>query len=113
MLEGIDSAILNAKGFGGNNASAPVFAPHIAQRMLGKRHGTKMMNAWHERNQQVRERAAEYDAAACSGDLKVIYKFDHNVMGGADLDLAKHAIAVPGFGHPINLEFESPFSEWI
>lgn len=111
--EGIDSAILNAKGFGGNNASAPVFGPHIAQRMLNKHHGVKAMSAWRERNEAVRERADQYDATACSADLKMIYKFDHNVLGGADLDLAKHAIAVPGFGQSINLEFESPFSEWI
>lgn len=111
--EGIDSAILNAKGFGGNNASAPVFGPHIAQRMLNKHHGAKVMNSWRERNEAAHERAAAYDAAASGGDLKAIYKFDHNVLSAADLDLAKHAIAVPGFGQPINLEFESPFSEWI
>jgi acetoacetyl-[acyl-carrier protein] synthase len=111
--DGIDSAILNAKGFGGNNASAPVFGPHIAQRMLGKRHGAKALNAWHERNETVRERAKRYDTAACNADLKVIYKFDHNVLGSDNLELSKQAIAVPGFGQPINLEFESPFSEWI
>ncbi|HEY3700407.1 MAG TPA: beta-ketoacyl synthase, partial [Spongiibacteraceae bacterium] len=111
--EGIDSAILNAKGFGGNNASAPVFGPHIAQRMLNKYHGAKVMSGWRERNEAVHQRAAAYDAAATGGDLKTIYKFDHNVLSAADLDLAKHAIAVPGFGQPINLEFESPFSEWI
>jgi acetoacetyl-[acyl-carrier protein] synthase len=112
-LEGMDSAILNAKGFGGNNASAPVFGPHIVQRMLNKHHGAKAMHGWRERNEVVHERASNYDAAACSGDLKMIYKFDHNVLGGGDLALARHAIAVPGFGQPINLEFESPFSEWI
>lgn len=111
--EGIDSAILNAKGFGGNNASAPVFGPHIAQRMLNKHHGAKAMSAWRERNESVRERAQQYDTAACNADLKMIYKFDHNVMGAAHLELSKHAIGVPGFGQPINLEFESPFSEWI
>ena len=111
--EGIDSAVLNAKGFGGNNASAPVLAPHIAQRMLAKHHGAKVMHAWRERNEAVRERAAHYDDAACNADLKAIYKFDHNVLGGDQLGLSGRDIAVPGFGQPINLEFESPFSEWI
>ncbi len=111
--EGIDSAILNAKGFGGNNASAPVLSPHVVQRMLGKRHGAKAMSAWHERNHAVRERSAQYDAAACSGDLKTIYKFDHNVLSASELGLSKSAIAIPGFGQPIDLEFVSPFREWI
>ncbi len=110
---GIDSAILNAKGFGGNNASAPVFSPHIVQRMLNKRHGAKAMSGWQQRNEAVRERAAQYDAAACSGDLKTIYKFDHHVLSADQLNLSGDSITVPGFGHSINLEFESPFRDWI
>ncbi len=112
-VEGIDSAILNAKGFGGNNASAPVFAPHIALKMLAKHHGAAAISAWRKRNEGVREKAAQYDATASSGDLKAIYKFDHNVMGGDELDLSKHAIAVPGFGHPVDLDLATPYSDWI
>lgn len=111
--EGIDSAILNAKGFGGNNASAPIFAPHIALKMLTKRHGEGTMKTWRQRNEAVLEQAAQYDAAASRGELKMIYKFDHNVMGGDALDLSKHAIAVPGFGQPVDLDLETPFSDWI
>jgi acetoacetyl-[acyl-carrier protein] synthase len=109
----IDTAVLNAKGFGGNNASAPVFGPHIALRMLEKRHGTAALSAYRRRNEAVLEQAARYDAAACEGQLQPIYKFDHNVMGGADLDLSKRAIGIPGFGHPVALDFDSPFSEWV
>lgn len=109
----IDTAILNAKGFGGNNASAPVFAPHVAMRMLHKRHGEQAMAAWRARNDGVREQAERYDEAACSGQLQPIYKFDHNVMSGADLDCSRRAIAVPGFGQPVDLDFESPFRDWV
>jgi acetoacetyl-[acyl-carrier protein] synthase len=112
-IEGIDSAILNAKGFGGNNASAPVFGPHIALRMLTKQRGEKAMNAWRDRNEAVREQAQHYDDAACAGDIKTIYKFDHGVLSADDLDLSKHAIAVPGFGKPVSLDLESPFSDWL
>jgi len=108
----IDTAILNAKGFGGNNASAALFAPHVALRMLRKHHGAQALAAWEKRNEAVRERAARYDADACEGVLQPIYKFDHNVMGGDDLDCSTRAIAVPGFGQPINLDLESPFSDW-
>lgn len=111
--DGIDSAVLNAKGFGGNNASAPIFAPHIALKMLTKRHGESAVKGWRQRNEAVLEQAAQYDAAASRGELKMIYKFDHNVMGGDALDLSKHAIAVPGFGQPVDLDLETPFSDWI
>jgi len=108
----VDAAILNAKGFGGNNASAAVLAPHVALRMLEKRHGAAAMRAWQDRNEAVREQAAHYDAAACEGPLQPIYKFDHNVMGGDDLDYSARAIAVPGFGQPVDLDFDSPFRDW-
>ncbi|HSB96155.1 MAG TPA: beta-ketoacyl synthase [Spongiibacteraceae bacterium] len=110
--EGIDVAILNSKGFGGNNASAPLLAPHIAQRLLQKHHGEKALSAYRKRNEAVREQAAAYDAAACTGDFRTIYKFDHNVLNGEQLDCSAHAIAVPGFGRPIDLDFESRYKDW-
>src|SRR5690606_37365379 len=109
----LDVAILNAKGFGGNNASATVLAPHVALRMLEKRHGARAMGAWRERNEAVNAPAAAYDDVACAGKLQPIYKFDHNVMGGDDLDLSARAIAVPGFGQPIDLDLTSPCAGWL
>lgn len=111
--EGMDVAVLNAKGFGGNNASAPVLAPHIVQRMLKKRHGVQRMNAYRQRNEVVRARAQQYDDAACAGEFKMIYKFDHNVLDGSDLVLAPHHIGVPGFESPIDLDLQSPFADWL
>jgi len=109
----MDTAILNAKGFGGNNASAALFAPHVALRMLEKHHGADALRAWRKRNEAVCERAERYDADACEGKLEPVYKFDHNVMDGADLDYSSRAIAVPGFGQPVDLDFDSPFSDWV
>ncbi len=109
----LDSAILNAKGFGGNNASAPVLAPHVAMRMLQKRHGAAALTSWAKRNEAVREKASRYDADACEGKLEPIYKFDHDVMGGDALGMSPQALVVPGFGKPVDLDFSSPFSEWL
>lgn len=109
---GIDVAILNAKGFGGNNASAPLLAPHVALDLLKRRYGAQALADYQRRNEPVRERAAAYDAAACNGDFRTIYKFDHHVLGGDQLECSKHAIAVPGFGEPIDLAIESRYKDW-
>lgn len=111
--EGIDVAVLNAKGFGGNNASAPVLAPHIAKRMLEKHHGAQRMQEYWRRNEAVREKAQAFDDAACAGQFETIYKFDHNVLGGNDLTLSSTEIGVPGFAKSVSLEMESPFTEWL
>jgi acetoacetyl-[acyl-carrier protein] synthase len=111
--QGMDVAVLNAKGFGGNNASAPILAPHVAMRMLEKHHGAQSMKAYRERNEAVRARAQQYDDAACDGRFEMIYKFDHNVLDGADLALAPRHIGVPGFEKSIDLDFKSPFGDWL
>jgi len=111
--EGMDVAVLNAKGFGGNNASAPVLAPHIAKRMLEKRHGAKRMSEYWARNESVRAQAQAHDDAACDGRFELIYKFDHNVLSGDDLTLSGQQIDVPGFTSGIDLNLKSPFTEWL
>lgn len=111
--EAIDSAILNAKGFGGNNASATVIAPHIVNKMLRKKYGTAAISAYQQRNEGVRAKAASYDDEACHGVAVPIYKFDYNVLGGDDIAFSKHAISVPGYEQTIDLDTKSPYSDLI
>jgi acetoacetyl-[acyl-carrier protein] synthase len=111
--EGMDSAILNSKGFGGNNASAMVLAPHIVKKMLAKKHGEKAMTSHQKLNEQVVEKAAAYDQSALKGDTLPIYKFDHNVMDGDDLEISSSDIAVPGYKQKINLAEKSPYAQWL
>lgn len=111
--QGMDVAIINAKGFGGNNASAALLAPHVTARMLEHRHGRAAMSAWASRNEQVSEQAEAYDQAASAGKFRVVYKFDNNVLDGTDLDLQTDRIGVPGFGQDIALEVESPYGQWL
>ena len=42
-IEGIDTVLLNSKGFGGNNASAVLMGPHVANQLMLKKHGAKAM----------------------------------------------------------------------
>lgn len=111
--EGMDVAVMNAKGFGGNNASAPVLAPHIVKRMLAKRHGADAMRAYQARNEAVTAKAQTFDDAACEGTFETIYRFDYNVLDGVDLTLSGEAIGVPGFDRQVSLDLDSPFSEWL
>lgn len=112
-IQAMDVAILNAKGFGGNNASAPVLAPHIAERMLAKKYGTKAFAAYQQRNEPVRERAQAYDTAACLAKVDPIYKFDHNVLGGDDLELSADSLKVAGYDKAIDLSIKSPYADML
>ncbi len=109
----IDCSIINAKGFGGNNATAAILAPHVIEKMLAKRYSADDIKYYKTANEGVREQAYQYDEAAIRGEVSPIYKFDHNVMGGADIDYSKEQIRVPGFEAIIDLEASSPYSELI
>ena len=108
----IDSSILNAKGFGGNNASCTVLAPHVTLRLLENKHGKKAMTAYQQRNEPVREQAEAFDVSAMRGESPVVYKFDHNVIHGEALAMTGVGITIPGYNMPIDLSIDSPYAQW-
>ncbi len=111
-ISGMDSVILNSKGFGGNNASAPMLAPHIAKQMLMKKHGPQKMTEWETRKAAVLTRANEYDQQATLGLTKPIYHYDHHVLTGDDLEITESSIRLPGYENRIDLNTANPFSEY-
>jgi acetoacetyl-[acyl-carrier protein] synthase len=108
---GMDAVLLNSKGFGGNNASASVLAPHIALRMLSRKHGKAALSAWQQRNESVTQKAADYDQATIEGRTTAIYRFDHNVLGGSDLQIDQHQMRLNGQMIPIDLQVDNSYSD--
>jgi acetoacetyl-[acyl-carrier protein] synthase len=108
----LDVALVNAKGFGGNNATATLLAPHVARHMMEKRFGTAAMDAWRARNEAVRTASADHDARATAGEAPPIYRFDQGVLRGEDLDWQGTELRVPGYAHGIDLSPASPYEDW-
>jgi len=108
---GMDAVILNAKGFGGNNASASVLAPHIAEAMLARKHGKQAMTDWRARNEAVQQSAADYDTAARAGRNDVIYRFDHDVLDAAALDLTRERLRLRNQAREISLSLDNPYPD--
>ena len=109
--EGMDAVIINSKGFGGNNASASVLAPHMTLRMLEKRHGSEALKSYLTRNESVAEKAANYDADTCAGKNHTIYKFDHNVLGAEDISMSKKDISIRDYGRKVSLDVENHYGD--
>ncbi len=110
--QGMDSVILNSKGFGGNNASAPILAPHVVEKMLIKKHGDASIQSWLARKALTSEKAAEYDAQAVKGLATPIYLYDNHVLEGYDLKISSQQIELPGYKKPISLAIKNPFSDF-
>ncbi|MBY6212154.1 beta-ketoacyl synthase [Microbulbifer agarilyticus] len=111
--QSLDVAFLNSKGFGGNNATASVLAPHVTESMLAKRHGRAAFTAYQKRNEAVTEQAAAYDARASRGDLNAIYRFGEGLIDESAIELDAFSVTLPDGAGAISLESENPFADMV
>ena len=110
-IEGIDTVLLNSKGFGGNNASAVIMGPHVANQLMVKKHGTKAMQQMLLAQETHTQAAANYDLQSMRGLSKPTYKFGHNVLTGEDLLINRNEIHIPGYVKAVNLSISNPFED--
>lgn len=107
----MDVAFLNSKGFGGNNSTATVIAPHVVEKMLSKRYSEQAMNDYRTRRKTVRLNAQTYDKKALNGDLQVIYNFGENIIEDHQIAIDDQELRLGDFVNSISLEFENPYSD--
>lgn len=107
----IDVAFLNSKGFGGNNATAVVLSPAKVEAMLESRYGAEKMANYRDRRESVRATAQDYDEAASSGDLRVIYNFGSGIVEDHEISVTDDSVTIENFAHSINLAFKNPYSD--
>ncbi|MCF6226319.1 MAG: beta-ketoacyl synthase [Xanthomonadales bacterium] len=102
-------SVLNSKGFGGNNASAALLSPSIVKNMLQQRYSASDWKAWEKTNESVREQQHAYDERMISGTESPVYKFDHGVLDGDDVQVSDKEIHIAG--KPVNLDLKSPYPD--
>lgn len=109
--EQLDVCFINSKGFGGNNASAVVLAPHVVERMLRKRHGEEAFAAYCARREQTRAAARQYDEQATQGQLQIIYNFGNDLIDDRQIEISQEQIKVPGFAQPLVFKTDDRYAD--
>lgn len=108
----MDTALINAKGFGGNNATGVIFSPEVTIKMLAKKHGAEVISAWEEKVKQQQAQAADYLAKADAGQFELVYHFgDQPVLEGPELEISEHEIRIPGYEQSVSLDLDNPFGD--
>lgn len=102
-------AIINSKGFGGNNASATLMSPIVTQQMLQARYSAKEWNKWEQANESVRERQQAYDDGMIAGNISPVYKFDHGVFDDSDVEVGPQQLTIGP--HVVRLDSVSPYDD--
>lgn len=75
-----DIAFINSKGFGGNNATAPLLSPNATHTLLARKHGEKAITEWRHKVETTAMKSAEHDEQCLRGDMPVIYRFGEALL---------------------------------
>ena len=103
------AAFVNAKGFGGNNATGLVLSAATTARLLERKHGAAALREHRVRNEAIAERQQRYEGELLAGRDEAIYGFGTNVVEGTDLRVGREEIGVPGFLLPVKLDVDNPY----
>ena len=102
-------AIINSKGFGGNNASATMLSPAVTRKMLRTRYSDSEWADWERANEAVREQQQGYDDEMIAGTRRPVYKFDHGVLVDDDVEVGARSMRVGG--KTVELDLQSPYDD--
>ena len=80
-------ALVNSKGFGGNNATAAVLGPDATHNLLARHHGDSAVSAWQHSHDRVQQSRADIEAQRLTSEWAPQYRFDDGVMANADVQL--------------------------
>jgi acetoacetyl-[acyl-carrier protein] synthase len=109
-----ESALINSKGFGGNNATASILSPTVTQRMLTKKHGARALQSWQKRNEGVQAATATYEQRTLREQIAPIYRYDHDVKEGRkDLTFGHHGLILRGYEKSITLDLVNPYPDMV
>lgn len=107
----LDVAILNSKGFGGNNASAVVLSPARTEAMLKHRYGDTAMTTYLGKREGSLADSAAYIAGADRGEYTPIYRFGEPQIAESDIEISETTVTIKGLANPITLPHDNPYSD--
>ncbi|MBG56897.1 MAG: beta-ketoacyl synthase [Porticoccus sp.] len=107
---GMDLALINSKGFGGNNATAVVISPRKVEDMLSRRYGAAMTD-YRSRLEQTRQRATDYELRADRAELDVIYRFGEQVIDDSAIQFSRDGLTMPGFANAVIFDKSNPWAD--
>ena len=90
------AALINAKGFGGNNATALLLSPQQATALLARKHGQAALTSWQGRREATADRRTTYDELCLKGQQQVTYRFGEAVLEDSEVEVSDQGIRLAG-----------------
>ncbi|AUM11761.1 beta-ketoacyl synthase [Ketobacter alkanivorans] len=90
-------ALINAKGFGGNNASAVLLSPRWSCDFLQQRYGKQHWTAYQNSLETTQTAQLKYHDDVLTKIPESIYRFGEPEIKGEELNLSRDNIHIPGY----------------
>ncbi|MXZ44071.1 MAG: beta-ketoacyl synthase, partial [Gammaproteobacteria bacterium] len=107
----IDVALINSKGFGGNNATGVVISPAHTHSMLQKRYGKEGFKDYLKRNDITRQNIEKYDEETIENGVATVYKYGEGVVEGEELTLNTDEVGIPGWRQSVSMDLSNPYPD--
>jgi len=91
-----DYALINSKGFGGNNATAALLSPSSTQSLLRSHHGGSAFTTWQARNEALLAARDDLEESRIKGDWAPRYIFNEGVVEPVDISITRQAVKLGG-----------------
>ena len=109
-----DFAILNAKGFGGNNGTALVASPPKTLNLLQAKYSKKELQKYEQANAGIKAALELEKKMILEGSTKSRYLFGEGVLDGmVDFEFNDQAIINKKTGEKFSLEATLPYKEFL
>jgi acetoacetyl-[acyl-carrier protein] synthase len=109
-----DFAVLNAKGFGGNNGTALVASPSKAMQLLQSKYSKDQIKKYHSQKESVDSQLRENKNRILKGDIQSRYIFGENVIDGInDFEVESHQITNKLNNERFDLQSTLPYQEFF
>ena len=92
----LDYALINSKGFGGNNATAALLSPAATTGLLKRHHGARAIADWRDKLAVVMETQLDIEAKRLADEWSPSYRFDEDVLTDADVSVTASGIEMGG-----------------
>ncbi len=110
--QNMQATIINAKGFGGNNASALILSPQKTLAMLTHKYGRDKIKLYQQKNEPIKTKQKIRDEETCMGQETIVYQFGTELMDESDVKITPTSIQLSAFSHPIHLPTEHPYGDY-
>ncbi len=109
-----DFAILNAKGFGGNNGTALITSPSKTMQLIQSKYQKREIQKYKNKKEIVDNQLLENKNKILQGDIKSRYIFGENVIDGINnFEIKSHQITNKLNNEKFDLESTLPYKDFL